>query len=116
MCVDHRSRNVAVTEQRLHRADVGALLEQVGCERVPECMAGHRLRHTGTYRRGVYGALDRLIVEAMPSQPAGRTVENQAHPRKDELPAPSPGGVWEAVLDVHGDLHISMASSDVGIV
>lgn len=34
VCVDHRGAYIGVAEQFLHRADIGAALQQVGGERV----------------------------------------------------------------------------------
>jgi hypothetical protein len=35
MGVDHRGRDVLMAEQLLHRADVVASLQNMGCERMP---------------------------------------------------------------------------------
>jgi hypothetical protein len=41
--VDHRRRQVSMTEQLLDDADVAAAPQQVGGERVAQGMAGHAL-------------------------------------------------------------------------
>ena len=41
---NHRRPNVTVTKEFLHRADVIARLDQMGCERVTECMSCHTFR------------------------------------------------------------------------
>jgi len=40
VCVDHRGTHIPVPQQLLDRPDVVSVLEQVGGERVTECVAG----------------------------------------------------------------------------
>ena len=48
MRVDHRGGDVPVPEQILDRADVIAVFQEMGGERVPEGMAGGGLRDSGS--------------------------------------------------------------------
>jgi hypothetical protein len=47
MGIDHGGRDLLVTEQLLHRADIIAILQQMRGKTMPERMAGSRLMDTG---------------------------------------------------------------------
>lgn len=58
--VDLRRCDARVTEHFLHRANVGAVLQELCCERVPECVGGYLL-HDASHRRDIpYDPLDSL--------------------------------------------------------
>jgi transposase InsO family protein len=89
-----------VTEQLLHGSDVVPILEQVGCERVPECVWADTLRDAGLPRRlcdgllhdgglrGVSRGRARVITtrtEDGPSRPADLVVRQFRATRPNQL-------------------------------
>ena len=58
MRVDHCRANVAVAQQFLDGADVVAVFEEVGCERMTEGMAAGVLDDSGAVDRFVHRALE----------------------------------------------------------
>ena len=89
--VDHRRRDVAVTEELLHRADVRARLQQMGSEAMPQRVASDGFRDVRLARRVPDGALqDRLVQVVAPRLPSGR-FDIKARGRKDVLPSPLAG-------------------------
>src|SRR5439155_16843890 len=83
----------AVAEQFLDRADVVALLEQMGGEGVTESVAGRRLREAGGADRFLDGPLENGFVEMMTAPLASEAVHIEARGREDPLPAPVAAGV-----------------------
>ena len=63
MRVDHGCRHILVTKQRLDVADVGARLEQVSGNGVPEVVRTDRPCDPRIVRSLCDGALDRLRVD-----------------------------------------------------
>ncbi len=55
--VDHCGPNAPVSEQFLHRSDVVAVLQKMGCKGVSERMAGRALREARSLHRAVDGSL-----------------------------------------------------------
>jgi hypothetical protein len=56
--VDHRRRNITVAKKLLHRADVVAVLQQMGRERVAEGVAARVLGDSSKAKGAADGALD----------------------------------------------------------
>ena len=50
MRINLRRGNIGVPEQQLHDPQVGAMVEQVSCEGMAQCMRGQRLGYTGLAR------------------------------------------------------------------
>lgn len=65
MGVDHRRGDVGVPQQRLHRADVIAGLQDMGCERVAQRVRRGRLEDSGAVDGAFESALERLVVHVV---------------------------------------------------
>jgi hypothetical protein len=74
--VDHGGPEVAVAEELLDGADVGAVLQEVGREGVPEGVAGDAFRDAGGGGRAADGALDARLVEVVAEPLAGGVVRS----------------------------------------
>ena len=61
--VDHCCAEVAMAEQFLNGADVVAVFEQVGCERMAERVTAPVLWNSGTEDRGFDGTLEDALVD-----------------------------------------------------
>ena len=80
-------------EQLLHRADIVAVLEQVGGERMPERVRGGALDDPGPARGVLDRPLQDRLVQVVPAELAGQTVAVEACGREDPLPDPFSTGV-----------------------
>ena len=88
MGVDLGRLHAEVPQQFLHRAQVGAPLQQVGGEAVPQRVAPHPLVDPGQLRRRLHRALDGRLVGMVPSLDARARVHRQASRRKHPHPGP----------------------------
>ncbi len=77
-----------MAEELLDRADVGAVLEQMGGEGVPEGVAGDALRGPSALRRLLHRALEHGGVQVVADELARLGIAGEAGGRKDPLPAP----------------------------
>jgi hypothetical protein len=105
MRVDHRRADVAVPEQRLNRANVVAVFQEMSREGMAEGMAGRRLGDPGGPNRIVYRALEDGLVEMVPAPLSCHSVH--VGPRRGEDPLPSPFAARVRVLQAEtaGQLH-----------
>jgi hypothetical protein len=94
--VDHRGPDVLVPHERLEGADVGAFLEQVGGEGVPESVAGHPLGDGCCFGGSADLALQHGLVKVVP--PALVAVV-QVGPCGREHPPPWPVLACTGALD-----------------
>jgi len=76
-------------EQLLHRADVVAVLEQVGGERMPQCVGGGAFDEPGPARGVLDGPLEDGLVQVMPANLAREAVTVGARGGECPLPGPS---------------------------
>ena len=90
MGVDHRGRDVSVTEQLLEGSNVCPVLQEVGRERAPEGMTGRTLGDPSASNCISDGALHRSLVEVVTPDLAGRRVSVGAGRWKHPLPRPTP--------------------------
>lgn len=88
MGVDHRRADVLVSEEFLYRPDIIPVLQQVGSERMPECMASDGLPDPGPLACILDGPLDDGVVKVVPEEAAGRWFRELAVCRKYPLPPP----------------------------
>ena len=88
MGVNHRRAHVAVPEKLLNRADVVAILEQVGREGVTKAMTRGRLGNPRFPHGLLYGALEDGFVKVMTADLACAAVDIEACRRKGPLPCP----------------------------
>jgi hypothetical protein len=77
-----------MAQQLLHRADVVAVLQQVGREAVPERVTAGGLGDARRVHRGADRALDGLRVDVVSHCLAGTGIAAEGAGRKDVLPAP----------------------------
>jgi hypothetical protein len=85
-----------VPQQLLNRSDVVSVLEQVGGERVTECVAGAMLFDVGQSHCFFDGALKDGFVQMMPTPNSGFGI--QIVPMRGKHPLPSPCVVCIRVL------------------
>src|SRR4051812_11154008 len=76
--IERRGVELGMAEQNLDHSDIDVLLEQMGCEAVPQRMHGHRLADLGQAGGGMAGAIElarrhRLYGVAPRKQPALRS-------------------------------------------
>jgi hypothetical protein len=69
--VDHGGADVVVAQELLDRSDVMAILQQMGGEGVPECVAAHALGDARSKGGGPDGTLEDGFVKVMTSAFAG---------------------------------------------
>ena len=94
--VNHRGTDIPVTQQLLDRPDVVSVLEQVGGERVTECVAGAMLFDAGQSHCFFHGALKDGFVQMVPTPNSGFGI--QIVPMRGKHPLPSPCVVCIRVL------------------
>ena len=75
--VDHCRAHVTVTEQFLHRANVVPGFQQVRGKRVPEGVAGGRLRDSRLTHRCLYRSLQPLFVHMVSTSLPGTRINRQ---------------------------------------
>src|SRR5450755_3347009 len=88
MSVNHRSSHIGVTEQFLHRANIGARLEQMRGKAMAKGMTARRLRYSRPMNRRLDRALHDFFMLMMADRSAGERIPAQRVRRKDPLPAP----------------------------
>ena len=93
MCVDHGRGQIAVSEQLLNGADVGAALEQVGGEGMAKGMCADVLREPGTANGHFDGFVDDAGINVMAAGHTRTRVYGQIPGGEHILPAPFLGGV-----------------------
>ena len=105
-----------VAEQLLNRADVVAVLEQVGGEGVAEGVTGDALGDAGELRGLVDGMLQAGRVEVMAAEAAGERVDRQCGRREDVLPDPVVAGIGQLAVEGIGELDGARAGLRVAAV
>lgn len=91
--MDHRGADVLVTLQLLNGADVVTGLEQMGGERMAECMARRRFGDARRAHRLLHRPLQHFLVEVMAPLLPGISINGAMTGRKDILPAPLAAGI-----------------------
>jgi hypothetical protein len=86
--IDLRRLHVTVTEQLLYRADVVAVLEQMGREAVTERVAGRRLLDARRPNCSTDRALHGLLVQVVAPHDIRARIAARVLRRQDVLPAP----------------------------
>ena len=76
MRIDHRRRNVGVTEQLLDRTNILPRFEQMGCEAVPKGMTSHFLQDSGALDCGLYRCLHCILVDVVAAKLFAVTFDN----------------------------------------
>jgi len=77
-----------VTEEFLDGPDVVPILDEMGRERMPECVAGDRLLDARPHRRALDGPLDDRFVEVVSKEEGCCGIGVLAARGEDPLPAP----------------------------
>ena len=99
-----------MAKQLLHRADVIAVLQQMGRERMAKRMAAGRLGNPG----GPHGGRDRLLqaalTEMMPTAQVRAWIRREAIGGKDILPTPLAVRVGILAFERKGSVHRSVAT------
>ena len=86
--VDHRRADVLVSEQFLNRPDIIPVFQEMGSERMPEGVAGDRLRDPRLLAGIFDGPLDDGVVEVVPEEATGRCFRKLPVCGKYPLPPP----------------------------
>src|ERR1700730_12829861 len=88
MSVNHGSREIGVTQQFLHGANVGAGLKQMRGKAVAKSMTTRRLRHPGFVSRRLDPPLHDFLMLMMANRSAGVGIPAKRVCWKHPLPAP----------------------------
>src|SRR5688572_14047996 len=102
MGVDLSRRDVLVTQQFLHRADVVSSLQQVCRERVPKSVRRNRSFDAGGTCSCAHLALNTFLVDMMTSQFASPGIDRGADRREHVLPAPLQMSAWILAIQCVG--------------
>src|SRR5215470_20073496 len=97
-------------------ADVVAVLQQVGGERMPEGVARGGLGDPGAVDRLLHRPLKDGFVEVVPATLAGDAVHVNARGREDPLPSPGSAGVRVLAEERAGQLDPAGAVPEVVVV
>ena len=116
MRVDHRRRDILVTEQLLDGANVAAALEQVGGERVAEGVAGRALGDSGSEHGPPDGLLEHGLVQVVAAALPRLGVQVEPGCGEDLLPGPVPPRIRELVAERVGELDPAGAGSEIAPV
>lgn len=114
--IDHSRVQVAVAKKFLRCSDVNTILQQVGGEGMPECVAGGVWGDTGFPDGRFYGPLEGGFVIVMPAALAGFRVTVDGGCREDPLPAPFLARPGILAIQGLGEFHPSGALPEVGQV
>ena len=90
MSVDHRRADIAVPQELLDRSNVGAVLEQMGGERVPQGVARGGFPEAGALDGGLEGLLEHGFVQVVATFAACHRIPIKPRRGKDPLPSPLP--------------------------
>ena len=112
--VDHGGGDVAVAEELLDGADVVAVGEQVGSERVAERVAGDALGERGRARGSGDGSLWEAAVQVVPVDLAGAGVGREGAGGEDPLPAPVRDGAGVLAGEGVGEPDRAVAGVEIG--
>lgn len=86
--VDHGRADVSVAEEGLDGSEVGAVLEEMGCEGVAEGVGGDALVNLGSDGGSADGSLDSGFVEVVSPSDSGSRIGRESGGGEDPLPAP----------------------------
>jgi len=86
MSINLRSGNVGMAEHHLDRTQVSPVIEEVGGERVPECVRRDALVQASGERCAPDGALGPGFVEVVPTEVARPGVSREPGRREEPLP------------------------------
>ena len=81
-----------MAEEGLDGSDVGAVFEEMGCERVSEGVGGDSLGESGAECGSADGSLGSGGMEMMAPEASGSGVSRELSRREDPLPAPFDSG------------------------
>ncbi len=113
MGVDHGRGQIAVSEQLLNGADVGAALEQVGGEGMAKGMRADVLREPGTANGHFDGFVDDAGINVMAAGHTGTRVYGQIPGGEHILPAPFLGGTGILPSQSMRQVHLAMPLSQI---
>jgi hypothetical protein len=88
MSIDHRRRDIPVSQQLLHRPDIVPGLKQMGRKGVPQRMAACSLSNPTLSNRLGHGSLNDRLVEMVPLNAPGPPIPISASSREGPLPWP----------------------------
>jgi len=114
--VDHCGFDVFVTQEFLDGADVVAVLQQVGGERVAEGVAGNAPGDAGPAGGSLDGLLQAVGVEVGAAEHACARVGGESVGRKDVLPGPFSAGVRVFAFQGEGEFDAAVALAQVVLV
>jgi hypothetical protein len=86
--VDHRRADVLVPKKFLDRPDIIPILQEMGSERMPECVASDGFLDPCPFARILDGPLDDGVVEVVPEEATGRCFRKLTVCGKYPLPPP----------------------------
>lgn len=104
--VDHGGADVRVSEQFLHGAYVGSVLEQMGGERVAQDVRGDGLGDSGLAGGLAHASLDLGLMQVMAPGVTGSRVDGKSGRGEHVLPAPFAGA--SAVFESDARLFCSL--------
>jgi len=99
MRVDHGRADALVSEQFLDRADVVAIVEEVGGEGMPERVTARPFRDARPVHGVLHRALDRAFVQVVAASAAGLAVGVDPGRGEEVLPGRFPAGVRVFTLE-----------------
>jgi hypothetical protein len=102
-----------MTQQLLDGPDVVAVLEEMGGERVAECVTGRGLWNGGPSYGLVDCPLEHGLVKMVPAPLSGDSIDMNASCREDPLPSPLPAGVGILARKRPRQLHFSASNDDL---
>ena len=102
VCINHRSRNIRVAQQFLHRANIVTIAQHMGRETMAQRMRRRGLVDTGMQRRLLDCALQSLLVQMMTSDDARARVRRKLVRRKHVLPGPLTRRIWVLAFQREG--------------
>ena len=111
--VNHRCRDILVTQEFLHGANVLAFREQMGGERMSEAVAIGALHNSGRIHCALQCALQNSFSHVMSLSVSGARINRKARGRKHILPGPLACRVRELAPDREWQVHASESIFDV---
>ena len=102
-----------MTQQFLHCADIVSILQEVGCEAVPQRVGVRGFRDVGLCNRLLHGLLNYGFVHVVASRNPGARFNKTPRRREEVLPAPFPIRIWILPCQRTRQLNASRASVEV---
>ena len=116
MGVDHGRLHIAVTQQLLNRANVGALLQQVCGERMAEAVAGGWLADPRRPHSSTHGPLHKARIQVVSPLQSLVGIPPAAALGEQPLPGPFPCRIPLFPLQGVGQLHRAPARRQIGLM